>query len=530
MQWPSATQYVEAIQHPRTCFKDRDLQESTPALDRLGMPFVSSGQFAYVFKLNHTSGKSSAVRCFRGFIGDRETRYKAIDQHLDSVKVPSLASFEYETQGILIGSNRYPILLMEWIAGPTLDVYLEAALQKHAGAAIRHLADQWIKIIQSLRSAQIAHGDLQHGNIIVQNGTLRLVDLDGMFVPSIARLNSSELGHRHYQHPLRDQFFFNSDLDSFSALVIYVSLISLAERPDLWTKFHDENLILTRSDFLNSSGSPAFSEINKLGGEPRRLVEILEKACKSAPSATPALPDLVAPKSKLPAWMTEPAGVVMPTKTREVIPGQPLSGASSNTAPPQTAVQPPPPTWMSQGSLPGPAQRRTTDWRQVPVNTISAAMPFGFMGLLFVWAWFPLLNGIYSDLGAQSASTSLAIWTYVLGVLAFGFISAIRKAKSAPRVTVPSLASAPPLSSAPASTVYSTSPSTYRSRARPSPSSFPFSASQHPSTVVGSRIRFIYHRPSCEYAQKISTRNRVSFASIANAQAAGYRRCFVCLP
>ena len=96
MLWPTATEYVEAIQHPRTCFMDQDLQDGTPALDRLGMPFVSSGQFAYVFKLKHATGKASAIRCFRGFMGDRERRYKAIDQQLDSVAVPAVASLGNE--------------------------------------------------------------------------------------------------------------------------------------------------------------------------------------------------------------------------------------------------------------------------------------------------------------------------------------------------------------------------------------------------------------------------------------------------
>ena len=204
-------------------------------------------------------------------MGDREQRYKAIDQHLDSVAVPAVASFEYDSTGILVGSNRYPTLVMEWIDGPTLDVYLDAVIQNRS--VILNLADQWIKVVNSLRAAKIAHGDLQHGNIIVQNGLLRLVDLDGMFVPSMSQMISSELGHRHYQHPRRDEFFFNCDLDNFSALVIYLSLITLAERPDLWKKFHDENLIFTRADFLSPSNSIVFSEIRKIGGEHKRLAE-----------------------------------------------------------------------------------------------------------------------------------------------------------------------------------------------------------------------------------------------------------------
>jgi hypothetical protein len=73
-----------------------------------------------------------------------------------------------------------------------------------------------------LRDAEIAHGDLQHGNIIVEHGHLRLVDHDGLFVPEMAGWTSSEVGHQHYQHPARDAAFFNKHLDNFSAIVIYL--------------------------------------------------------------------------------------------------------------------------------------------------------------------------------------------------------------------------------------------------------------------------------------------------------------------
>ncbi len=507
------------------------MQDGAPAVDRLGLPFVSSGQFAYVFKLKHPNGKASAIRCFRGFLGDREIRYRAINHHLDSVVIPALASFEYDPQGILVGPNRYPTLVMEWVDGPTLDVYLEAALQNRA--VILHLAEQWIKVVNSLRTAQVAHGDLQHGNIIVQTGTLRLVDLDGMFVPSMSQLNSSEIGHRHYQHPLRDPFFFNRDLDNFSALVVYLSLISLAERPDLWRKFHDENLLLTRTDFLNPSSSPAFAQIKSIGGEPKRLAEILERACTSAPSMTPALADLVTAKSKLPSWMVEPAGIVIPTRTREAIPGQALSGASSSP----TSLPVSTPTWKpspQSSQQPGivasiPQQVPQFDWKQVRINTVSIAVAFGLTGLVFVWAWFPLVNGIYRDLGLQADSVTLTIWTYILGSVGFGFFKAFQKAKSASRGILASAVSATP-PSYPLAPIRSTAPVLIPSPRTPAHARYTRSTPPHAVAVVGSRARLIYHNPSCEWARKISARNKVSFASTTDARAAGYRRCGVCLP
>src|SRR5882724_2006500 len=224
--WPSARHFNEAIQCPGVCFSDQTLRATEPAVDRLGMPLVTSGQFAYVYKLKSTNGAGDfAVRCFRGYLGDRDQRYRAIQQHLSSFPLLALSGFTYEPEGILVGGNRYPILFMNWIEGPTLDIYVEEMLGR--GEVLLHLAAEWLKLVAALRQARVAHGDLQHGNIILERGKLRLVDHDGIFVPEMTGWSASELGHQHYQHPRRDALLFDCSLDNFSALVIYVSLLAL---------------------------------------------------------------------------------------------------------------------------------------------------------------------------------------------------------------------------------------------------------------------------------------------------------------
>lgn len=314
--WPSARHYAEAMQFPSFCFSIPELKNSQPAVDRLGMPLVTSGQFAYVYKLKTNTG-AFAVRCFRGFLGDREARYKAIDEHLEKARIQSLASFDYDAEGILVGGKRFPILVMEWVDGPTLDVYIEEVINKPD--VIKHIAEQWLNLIAVLSKANIAHGDLQHGNIIIERGRLRLVDLDGMYVPGMNGWEASEVGHQHYQHPRRDEKFFNSYLDNFSALVIYLSLISIAEKPSLWKKYHDENLLFIKADFLHPEKSPLFREIKEIGEEHRRLAEVLEQAAKDSPFLTPSLLELVEVKAEpnIPLWMTAPPEVDVVAKTRE---------------------------------------------------------------------------------------------------------------------------------------------------------------------------------------------------------------------
>src|ERR1051326_4961165 len=120
--WPSARHFTEVIQCPSVCFGHPSLRQTLPAVDRLGMPIVTSGQFAYVYKLKSMNGAGDfAVRCFRGYLGDRDQRYRALQEHVLGSPAPYLAPFSYAPEGILVSGTRFPILFMQWIEGPTLD-------------------------------------------------------------------------------------------------------------------------------------------------------------------------------------------------------------------------------------------------------------------------------------------------------------------------------------------------------------------------------------------------------------------------
>ena len=129
--WPSARHFTEVIQCPSVCFAAPVLRNTLPAVDRLGMPIVTSGQFAYVYKLKSMNGDGDfAVRCFRGYLGDRDQRYRALQNHVYASPVPCLSEFSYASEGIMVGGQRYPILFMRWIEGPTLDLYVGEMLHR----------------------------------------------------------------------------------------------------------------------------------------------------------------------------------------------------------------------------------------------------------------------------------------------------------------------------------------------------------------------------------------------------------------
>jgi len=48
--------------------------------------------------------------------------------------------------------------------------------------------------------------------------------------------------------------------------------------------------------------------------------------------------------------------------------------------------------------------------------------------------------------------------------------------------------------------------------------------------LVASKKSNKYHRPTCQYAQKIKPENRITFKDAKEAQAAGYVPCKVCKP
>lgn len=541
--WASARAYAEAIQAPALCFRDRELRQTEAAFDRLGMPLVTSGQFAYVFKLKQPAPAAPlAVRCFRADAADRELRYRHIAAYLARHSVPALGAFKYDAEGILVAGQTYPTLVMEWIEGHTLDVYLEETIGNRA--VLLHLADEWLRLMRALNKAGIAHGDLQHGNIIVQRGNLRLIDFDGMFVPALAGMSAGEVGHQHYQHPRRDEMFFDATLDRFSALVIYTSLVALAERPALWAEHHDENLIFTKDDFLAPLSSALFAKIKEIGGESARLAEMLGAAAAGEARDVPDALAGFAPKTTLPAWMSDDvderdgadAWVTIAERTREatrvdvpvsvqvkdftqVAPGGRAHARSNVPSTPGT-----PHMQTLFGTTPTSAVATRFDPFTAPLDS-SQLLPATFhyakdaarQGVAFVWLLIWVGTGFFRLLGASTAlSWMLAALTFIIPCLIYGFHRAYGKLASGtpqPALLGANLSGGRNLSYGAATT--NALSALHNNTAR---------------VVVGSRTQSIYHLDSCVWAARIAARNRIAFATEQEAHAAGYQACKVCLP
>lgn len=196
-----------------------------------------------------TSTRTWAVKCFLREFPDQQQRYAAISAHLERARLPYTVGFQFLPRGVNVGGSWHPVLKMEWVEGNSLKAWIDSNLRNPA--ALRDLADRFLEMVRRLQATGIAHGDLQHGNLLVCGHELRLVDYDGMFVPALAGSRSVELGHPNYQHPYRTPTDFDKTLDNFSAWVIFLSLYALSIAPDLWDGSGnlDECLLFRKKDF-----------------------------------------------------------------------------------------------------------------------------------------------------------------------------------------------------------------------------------------------------------------------------------------
>ena len=82
---------------------------------------------------------------------------------------------------------------------------------------------------RGLRTQSFSHGDIKPDNIIVRpDGSLTLVDYDGMFVPSMKGSQSPTIGTRDFSHPLRTVDDFDETIDDFSLTSIALSLKAIS--------------------------------------------------------------------------------------------------------------------------------------------------------------------------------------------------------------------------------------------------------------------------------------------------------------
>lgn len=298
MPLPRPDQYQLALQNPQTAFRDADLKSAKVESTPLGWPKVISGGFALTYHFSNARGQW-AVRCLHRESPDLERRYAAISAFLANRQSDYFVDAKYIRDGVFVDGGWYPIIKMPWIDAAPINRYIEDNLSPER---LRDLAARFKALVAELRRLGVAHGDLQHGNILVdRRGALKLVDYDGMFVPQLRGLPANESGHPNYQHPLR-QSQFDSELDRFSALVILVALEALALNPTLWRSAYNtgDNLLFKQADFLDPASSRLFGELKRMPGV-GLYAERLADICLGDYSQIPTLDEFLSGAFRVPA-------------------------------------------------------------------------------------------------------------------------------------------------------------------------------------------------------------------------------------
>lgn len=316
MNWPNHTDYQDSIQNPQFSFSEPELKTAEVACDMLGLPKVMSGNFASVYEVK-AGDQKWAIRCFVRQVSGQQARYTILSKHLAAVQLPYLVKFDYISKGINVRNEWYPIVKMQWVTGVPLHVFVDEYYRD--AAMLGRLASQWRELLQGIKGHHIAHGDLQHGNVMVTpEGDFRLVDYDGMYVPGFGRGRSPELGHVNYQHPRRTADYYEEALDNFAALVIQTCFLALAREPELWGQFSTgDNLLFVGADFQNPQKSKIFERLKASPDSQVKLLASLLEWCCLRPIAT--VPDFLetmkaVDEGKLPVDLSA-ATVVAPTAT-----------------------------------------------------------------------------------------------------------------------------------------------------------------------------------------------------------------------
>ena len=267
MQYPLISEYVKAIQYAGDNLEQ--LAYLTPVLDNHGEPYRSSGAFAVVFKmLDKRTGKYYALKCFTEEQQGRADAYRQIADELGMVDSPYIISVKYMEKELFVDSqceeDEFPVLLMDWVEGETMEAYISA--NYHNQSAMSMLCYRFGKMAAWLRSQSFAHGDVKPDNIIIRpDGSLSLVDYDGMFVPTMKGCKSPTIGTKNFCHPLRTMDDFDETIDDFSLASIALSLKAISMNSTLLDTYGaSDRLLFSEKDYRTPSNSKVISALQGL--------------------------------------------------------------------------------------------------------------------------------------------------------------------------------------------------------------------------------------------------------------------------
>lgn len=190
-----------------------------------------------------------------------------------------------------------PLVLLDWAGPETLLDFVRAACTRPTAAtraALAVVARHWRDLLATLAAQQVEHGDLSPTNAIVRRADLglTLIDYDFVWLHRLRDSNVSgvEAGQRLYSPPdIHRRIMLPSipSSDPFAGLVIYTTLLALAERPELWHARRRQGgplpakaMLFTPDDLADPDTSWIFGAVALCAGREVRLaLRALREAC-----------------------------------------------------------------------------------------------------------------------------------------------------------------------------------------------------------------------------------------------------------
>lgn len=262
--FPSIAEYTTALRHAESGTL-RSLRLAL-SVDDEGEPIYSRGSYSVVFKA-HSIGNEREAWAIKCYVAEQERRIpscRAISQQLNSIASPYLLPMRLCEEELRVGNMYYPLVLLPWVEGKSLvrevDYYL------HNPERLLQLSQDFGHFAYWLRSQSFAHGDLKSDNLRIRpDGSIVLLDYDGIYLPSMQGELPREEGNPDYTHPLCSPSDFNLHASDFALAVIALSLRGLALAPELFSRFGGkERLLLSAWDFRHPKQSPALETLKKL--------------------------------------------------------------------------------------------------------------------------------------------------------------------------------------------------------------------------------------------------------------------------
>lgn len=257
MNFPLISEYIDSILYAEDNFAT--LSNLRPILDEDGRPIMSSGNFAVVFKMNDIiTHKEYAVKCFIKDQVGRNLAYKKITEELANIDSSFFVNIKYYENELFVDSNNsdeseFPVVVMDWVDGHSLEYYY--INNKFDSIDWNLIFCSLFQLAFWLNTKPFAHGDIKPDNIIVRNdGSLVLVDYDGMYVPSMKGQCARENGTPDYTLPYRTIDDFDNHIDDFALLTLMLKIKSLVVYPssNLTQLGQEDYISINKSAFIKN--------------------------------------------------------------------------------------------------------------------------------------------------------------------------------------------------------------------------------------------------------------------------------------